>query len=280
MHIERNLLQFGGEGVRAWHREVAHGQSHRPALGGHAGLARRLAANHQPRQRRRAFRARVADARHPPHPHHGGVMAQRADLVELVTDIEDAGAFLGQLAQRDEQRLHGLRGQHRGGLVQDQQLRPGQQRADDLHALALAHGQRVHVAVRLQRQAVARRRGADAFGQLLHPADFLRRQAERDVLGHGQGVEQREMLEDHGDAQVAGIVRAGDGNRRPVEVHLAGVRADRAEDDLHEGGFAGAVLAKNGVDLAGSDGEAHVVIGGHAGIALGDVGKRQPGGKL
>ena len=36
---------------------------------------------------------------------HRAVVAERADLVELVADVEDRAAFGGELAQRDEQRL-------------------------------------------------------------------------------------------------------------------------------------------------------------------------------
>ncbi|MCY1226253.1 hypothetical protein D9M72_384800 [compost metagenome] len=277
MHVQRNPVQLGGEGMRARQRQLLHAQPHRAAKGSHTRLARGLAADHQARQRGRGFLARIAHASDLAHAHHGGLMAQRADLVELVADVEDAGAFGGQLAQRDEECFHRLRRQHRGGFVQDQQLRIGQQRAHDLHALALADRQRMHMAVRLQRQAIALGGGADALGQLLHVALLPGGQAERDVLGHGQGVEQREMLEHHGDAQVARIVRAVDRDWGPVEAHLAGIGPDGAEDDLHQRGFAGAVLAQDGVDLAGCDGEADVVVGNDARIALADMGKRQPG---
>ncbi|MCY1377807.1 hypothetical protein D9M69_653980 [compost metagenome] len=88
------------------------------------------------------------------------------------------------------------------------------------------------------------------------------------------------MLEHHGDAQVARIVRAVDRDWGPVEAHLAGIGPDGAEDDLHQRGFAGAVLAQDGVDLAGCDGEADVVVGNDARIALADMGQRQPGREL
>src|SRR5437763_10708816 len=41
-------------------------------------------------------------------------------LVELVADVEDAAAFIGQPAQRDEQRVDRLRREHRRGLVEDE----------------------------------------------------------------------------------------------------------------------------------------------------------------
>jgi hypothetical protein len=104
---------------------------------------------------RRGLFARVAGGDHLAQPQHRRVFAERADLFELVADVEDRGAFLGELPQRVEQDLHLLRGQHRGGLVHDQQLRVLQQAADDLDPLALAGGQIAHQPVGVERQAVA-----------------------------------------------------------------------------------------------------------------------------
>ena len=81
-------------------------------------------------------------------------VAQRPDLLELVADVEDRAALGRELAQRREQPLDLLRRQHRGRLVHDQQLRVLQQAADDLDPLPLADRERVHVARRVERQAV------------------------------------------------------------------------------------------------------------------------------
>ena len=65
-------------------------------------------------------------------------VAELLHLVQLVADVEDAAPLGGQLAQRLEQLDDGLRRQHRGRLVEDQQLGLLQQAAHDLDALALA----------------------------------------------------------------------------------------------------------------------------------------------
>src|SRR5262249_54300000 len=44
-----------------------------------------------------------------------------------------------------------------------------------------------------------------------------------------------------------------------------------AVEDVHQGRLAGAVLAEQGVDLAGPDLEIDVVIGDHARVTLGDA---------
>ena len=77
-----------------------------------------------------------------------------ADLLQLVADVQDRRAFGRQLAQGGEQDLHLLRGQHRGRLVHDQQLRVLQQAADDLDPLPLARRQIAHEPVGVERQAV------------------------------------------------------------------------------------------------------------------------------
>jgi hypothetical protein len=122
------------------------------------------------------------------------------------------------------------------------------------------------MALRFQLQAVFFAGAGDAFGQFLQIG--LGVQAQGDVLGHGQRIEQREMLEHHGDAQLARHLRIGDLHRLAVPAQFAGIRLDRAEDDLHQGGLARAVLAEYGVDLAGRNGQADIVVGQHARIGL------------
>ena len=57
----------------------------------------------------------------------------------------------------------------------------------------------------------------------------------------------------------------------PVEPDLALVGSVQAVEDPHEGALAGAVLAEEGVHLAGADIEVDVVVGEHPGEALGDA---------
>src|SRR5207237_1400695 len=79
-----------------------------------------------------------------------------------------------------------------------------------------------------------------------------RLQAQGDVLGDGQVGEQRRLLVDGGDAEVAGADGVVVGDGLAVDFQGAGVGGDGAGDDLDERGLAGAVLADQGVDLAGA----------------------------
>ena len=56
-----------------------------------------------------------------------------------------------------------------------------------------------------------------------------------------------------------------------VDEDLALVRLQQAVELVHQGGLAGAVLAEQGVDLAGLDGQVDVVVGHQVAEALGDA---------
>src|SRR5262249_6391141 len=84
---------------------------------------RKAAANHPLGELRFARGARVDLAGVAPAAQDGGAVAEAPDLVQLVADIEDGGAFARERAKRVEELLDGLRGEHRGGLVHDEQAR-------------------------------------------------------------------------------------------------------------------------------------------------------------
>ncbi len=236
---------------------------------------RRLGADHQARQARDALLPRVRDTAHPARAQDRAAMAQRPDLVELVADVQDAAPRPGELAQRDEQPLDRLWRQHRGGFVEDQQPGVGEQRTHDLHPLALAHRQRVDRTQRIDLQPV--------FGGLVPDALDHRGQADRaieaeqHVLGDGERVEQREVLEDHRDAQRARLVRAAHLHRHAVPADHTGIGAHGSVGDLHQRRLAGPVLAKHRVDLAGHHRQRNRIVGEHRRIALGDLVELQAG---
>jgi hypothetical protein len=95
--------------------------------------------------------------------------------------------------------------------------------------------------------------------------------AERDVLRNAHRLEEREVLEHHGDAGAPRGVGASRREGRPVEGHRALVGADQAVDDLDQRRLARAVLAEERVDLAGRHVEGDVGIGLHARIGLRDA---------
>src|SRR5258705_8182163 len=95
--------------------------------------------------------------------HHGRGVAELLDFVELVADVENAAAFRSEAPQRAEQLAHGLRCEHRSGLVHDQKTRTLQQAAHDFDALPFAHRQAVNMTLRIDVESVIGRYLADAF---------------------------------------------------------------------------------------------------------------------
>ena len=96
--------------------------------------------------------------------------------------------------------------------------------------------------------------------------------AEDDVLGDGEDGDEHEVLVDHADAAGDGVGRAGD---RPSARRRCRISPSSGVSSPYRMfirvRLAGAVLAEQGVDLAGPDLEVDAVVGHHAGEALGDA---------
>jgi hypothetical protein len=96
--------------------------------------------------------------------------------------------------------------------------------------------------------------------------------AEIDVLRHRQVRRQAQLLVDHGDAELLGGQRPGDRDVLAVEADGApGIGLVGAGQHLHQGRFAGAVLAHQGMDLARIDGQVHPGQRPHPREGLGDA---------
>lgn len=269
-HVQVDVLERAAERIRVGPGQLLDLQEGVAALGLRViGDQARGFADHQPRQFLvRALRGYAVPG-HPAAAQHRGAVAQGADFAELVADEQNAAAFAGQAAQGDEQFVGLLGRQHRGWFVEDQQADVLHQAANDLHPLALADGQAVHQAFRLQGHAVALRNLADLRLQLLRRAG-RGAHGQGDVLRHAQGFEQREMLEHHADPQAARLGRIAHELMLPLPDQLARVGLGHPVDDLHQGAFAGAVFTEQGMDLPGLDTQVDPVVGQATGITLGD----------
>ncbi len=212
--------------------------------------------------------ARVGNTHHPAAAQDGRAVAQRADLLELVADVEDRRPLGAELAQGREQNLHLLRGQDAGRFVHDQQLRLLQEAPHDLDPLPLTGGEVADRPPGIERQPVLPADLADTRRKLAHRRRVLH--PERHVLGHVQRLEQAEVLEHHGDAGAPGFVRA----RRRVggagNLHVPLVGAHQAVHHLDERRFSSTVLAEKSMHVALPDRQGDVVVGTDAGIALAD----------
>ncbi len=167
------------------------------------------------------------------------------------------------------QHLH-LRVVQRGGrLVHDQHAGVVRQRLRDLHHLLAGDGQILDQRARVERQAEA---VEQLPGPLVEPAlidehsEGTRLASDVDVLRDRQVRHQVELLMD--DADVPAPVRV---QRLPVEPEMAGVRCERAGEQLHQRRLAGAVLADQRQDLVVPQLQVHVAERLHAGEALADA---------
>ena len=196
-------------------------------------------------------------------PQHGHAVGDLQHLAELVADEDDRHAVVAQRAQHLEQLAGLLRGQHRGRLVEHEDAGVAVERLEDLHALLGADGHVLDHRVGVDGEAVA-------LGQLAHPAGALahveqaaapaRLAAEHDVLGHGHDRHEHEVLVHHADAELDRLRRRVDLDRLAVHADLALVGVVEPVQDRHQRRLAGAVLAQQGVHLAGPQVEVDPVV--------------------
>src|SRR5699024_2849770 len=116
--------------------------------------AGRLGSRHETRQAGVRFLTWITYPRDASRAHDRATVTQSLYLVELLTDIQDAASFGSVLPERDKQLRYGLRGKNGSGLIKNQQLGIAQEGTHDFHALTLAHGQRMHMAVGIQHHAI------------------------------------------------------------------------------------------------------------------------------
>ncbi len=85
------------------------------------------------------------------------------------------------------------------------------------------------------------------------------------------------MLEHHADAQVAGGVGVGHGDRFAFPQHFAFVGMEYAVDDLDKRTLARPVLAQQRVDFARRDRQVHRIVRQNAGEPFADLAEFQAG---
>ncbi len=95
--------------------------------------------------------------------------------------------------------------------------------------------------------------------------------AQGHVFGHGHGGHRGEMLVDHANAKVVGILGAGDGAGLLAHQHIPGGGGVKAHDAFHQGAFAGPVFAQQSVKAAGGDFDRDLVEGGEGAKAFGEI---------
>ncbi len=221
-------------------------------------------------------------------------------VVEEVAVVRDEQQRAGELVQLLLQPVHRVRVEVVGGLVEQQQVGPREQRPGDGHALAEAAGELGHRAIPLAHaepveqaprlvggvpaaqvlDPVAQRGGQLGEQPLvlrlvplrLEPGDEPRVRVERGLEGHPG------HLELGGDRGAGGELRllrqVGDAGAAP-ELHLPAVRLGGAGQDAHERGLARPVHAHQPNPLALLDGEGELLEDGAAAEGEAEPGRVQ-----
>ena len=105
--------------------------------------------------------------------------------------------------------------------------------------------------------------------------------AEHDVLCHGEGLDEAEVLVDHADARIERVARRMELDRLAVELDRALVGAVETGEDVREGCLPGAVLTEQRVHLPRRRLEVDPLVRDNAGEPLADPGhadRRDRGG--
>ena len=164
-----------------------------------------------------------------------------------------------------------LGGEDGGGLVQNQNVRTAVEDLDDLYSLLFGDGHIVDFFVGVNHKAIflADLGNPGSCGFEVQLAGLF--QSQYDIFCGGKDVHQFEVLMDHADAALEGILGGGDGDRISADQNLALIGKINSGQHVHQGGFAAAVFTQQGQNLTAFDVQRDIVVGNDFAEALGDV---------
>ena len=186
----------------------------------------------------------------------------------------DGTAVCLQLVQDGNQFLRFLRRQNGGGFVENEDFYVPIQGLDDFHALFLPNGKLIYLGVQVHLQAIPVH---DLFnlcsGGLLPDKDTIMAGiAQHDVAQYGQGRNEHEVLVNHANAVLHGVLRGVNGESFSVDLNFAFIRLEDAIEHVHQRGLSSAIFADQAMDLAGFHREIYAIYRLNAGKGLVDVG--------
>jgi hypothetical protein len=188
-----------------------------------------------------------------------------------VGDEDDRLSLVGEAAQDDEEMIGLLRRQHRGRLVENEDLGATVKHLDDLDALLQPDREILDDRVRRHGEPVI---GGETGERLARPRGAAEKAvalgAEQQVLDHREAVDEHEMLMHHADAMGNRIGRATQVDDAARNADLALIGPKMAVEDVHQRRLAGAVLADQPADAAARDYEIDVAVRGGRAEAFAD----------
>ena len=173
---------------------------------------------------------------------------------------DDGSTFLmREMLDRGQQVFCFRIGQYRGGFIENQNAGTGQQHLENLDPLLLGYRQLIHPRVGFDAEPQAGGHGGDLLGGLRQPlpvgTGLQVTKTEQNVLCHGEGFHQLEMLVNHADALCGSIERPLQTNRVVVDEQRSGFRRIEPCGNVHQGRLARSVLAQQGMHFAPACGE-------------------------
>ena len=117
--------------------------------------------------------------------------------------------------------------------------------------------------------------GALMKAALVNQAKPRRLHSHQNVFRHRQVWEQRKLLMNECDSSEARVQRCRGRVTSPLNLHRAAIRLKQTRQHIHQGAFAGSVLANQSVHLALLQPQAHTVQSHRGSEALMNVGKGQ-----
>ena len=191
--------------------------------------------------------------------------------MELVGDDDDGLAVSAHTAQNGKELVGLLGGEHGGGLIQDQDVRPPIEDLDNLYRLLLGDGHVVNLLGGVDVKAVAFTDGAHLLVGRLPVQLSALLQAQDDVLRGSEHVHQLIVLVDHADAVGVGVLGRADGHRLPAHIDLSLVGEVDTRQHVHQRCLAAAVLPQQGEDFPPVELEVDAVVGHNLPETLGDA---------
>ncbi len=208
-------------------------------------------------------------------PDDGGAVGDTGHLRQLVGDHHHGDAAFAQPPHEVEQVGGVVVVEGGGGLIENEQAHVFGQGLGDLHQLLLADAEVRHTGLRTDVQAdLLKQFGGHLIGGI--PVDYTAGSllvAHEDVLGHRQVRAECQLLVDDDDAEGLGVADRAEFTDLAVvdDVAVIGTAGPDPGQHVHQGGFAGAVLAADGQDLAATDLQVDVIQGLEGAEGLGYV---------
>ena len=190
---------------------------------------------------------------------HGDAIADLAELVELVRDIEDADSPVPDLPHYLEENFALGVGHAGGRFVEYDDLGIGNARLRRRDDEPLRVPELGHQGFGRYRYPEAREEGFAVLVELVaverasDGSSAARYATEEDVFRDAQVVEKLGVLVLHHYPRAPRFIYGPEIDHAAVEEYLSRVAAEDAADQVHESSLAGAVLADEHVDIAGDE---------------------------